>query len=87
MLLTRHNELNLLRYGSAQFVGGITAICPLVVCEVPTVVYHKCPRVLLFHQPWVQVGVKILPVLCPSEPEKATIFQQKKMKQKKLNGN
>lgn len=53
MLLTGHNELNLLRYGGPQFVWGVTAIGSLVLSEVPIIGYHKGPRVLFFHQPWV----------------------------------
>lgn len=53
MLLTGHNELNLLRYGGPQFVWGVTAIGSLVLCKVPIIGYHKGPRILLFHQPGV----------------------------------
>lgn len=53
MLLTGHNELNLLRYGGPQFVWGVTAICSLVLCKVPIIGYHKGPRIPLFHQPGV----------------------------------
>lgn len=52
-LLTGHNELNLLRYGGAHFVWGVTAIGSLVLCKVPIIGYHKGPRILLFHQPGV----------------------------------
>lgn len=65
--LTGHDEVDVLRYGRSQPVGGVAAVGSLVLGQVPIIGDHKGPGILLFHQPGVQRGLEFHPVLCPSE--------------------